>query len=193
MRGRMGKKILGVLAGIFVLLSACGRGSEENAVGITETAREYETISYKEFQERTGKKAEFYHGTRFIGEIPDSPLSVIFEGEYDEDEAGAVLADGHMPIRLQGPLGGLLHGIGEEMSLTEFAGALSAGGAAEAVFKRLEGAGTAYYIAEDFVQIQFDSDQNGEYDRLLLISMDEAAAENVGSESLAWLEMLPDQ
>lgn len=50
------------------------------------------------------------------------------------------------------------------MSLSEFADALSADGAAEAVFERLEGAGIAYYIANDYVQIQFDSDRNGECD-----------------------------
>lgn len=68
-----------------------------------------------------------------------------------------------------------------------------ADGAAEAVFERLEGAGTAYYVGNDYVQIQFDSDRDGEYDRLLLISMDEVTEETVGPESLAWLEMLAEQ
>lgn len=187
----MNRKWLVVLVGLCVLLSACGRGSEKSTVTITETAREFETISYQAFRERTGQDAEFYHGTYYIGKIPDSSISVIFEGEYDEEAAGAVLAEDAMPIRLQGTLGGLFHGVGEEMSLSEFADALSAAGAAKAVFERLEGAGTAYYVGNDYVQIPFDSDRDGEYDRRLLISMDEAAAETVDPESPAWLEMLP--
>lgn len=187
------RKWLAVFAGICTLLSACGRGGgESTAVGIAETVKECATISYQAFQERTGSDAEFYHGTYYIGEIPDSSISVIFEGEYDEEAAGSVLPDSNVPIRLQGPLGELLHGIGAEMSLSELTGALSADGAAEAVFERLEGAGTAYYVGNDYVQIQFDSDRDGEYDRLLLISMDEVTEETVGPESLAWLEMLAD-
>ncbi|MCM1242203.1 MAG: hypothetical protein NC314_05130 [Roseburia sp.] len=47
---------------------------------------------YHEFKEQTGKEAEFYHGDRFIGEIPDSSLYIIYVGEYDEDTAGTVLS-----------------------------------------------------------------------------------------------------
>jgi len=187
----MRKKWIAVLTSAFVLLTACGRGGgEKNTVSIADTVKAYETISYKEFQEQTGGEAEFYHGTRFIGEIPDSAISVIYEGAYDEEAAGAVLSDDAVPIRLQGPLGALLDGVKEEMPLSEFTDAMSANGAANAVFERLEGAGTAYYVGNDYVQIQFDGDRDGEYDRRLLISMDEAAEETVGQESDAWLEML---
>lgn len=163
---------------------------EKTAISITETAKKYEAISYEAFKERTGNEAEFYHGDRFIGEIPDSSFCVIYIGEYDEDAAGTVLADDAMPIRLQGPLGVLMDGVNEEMSLTEFSEALSADGAAEAVFELLEGGGTAYYIGNEYVQIQFDSDKNGEYDRLLLISLDESIERTVDPESIAWLEIL---
>ena len=43
------------------------------------------------------------------------------------------MADDDMPIRIQGSLGALMNGVKEEMSLTEFSEALSAGGAAETV------------------------------------------------------------
>lgn len=187
----MRKKWIAVLTSAVVLMTACGSGSRKTAVGILETARACETISYQEFQRQTGQEAEFYHATLFIGEIPDSSITVIFEGVYDEEAAGAVLSDDAVPIRLQGPLGALLDGVKEEMPLSEFTDALSANGAAKAVFERMEGAGTAYYVGNDYVQIQFDGDRDGEYDRRLLISMDEAAEETVGQESDAWLEMLP--
>lgn len=186
----MHKKRTALLTGVCILLTACGQSDGETAVGIAGTAKAYETISYQEYKEQTGKEAEFYHATRFMGEIADSSIGVIFEGTYDEETAGAVLADDAVPIRLQGPLGALMDGIGESMSLAELADALSVDGAVEAVFERLEGAGTAYYVGNDYVQIQFDSDRDGKYDRRLLISMDEAAEETVGQESDAWLEML---
>lgn len=153
----MHKKRIAILTGVCILLTACGRGGgEKSTVSIADTVKAYETISYQKFQTQTGKEAEFYHATRFMGEIPDLSICVIFEGTYDEETAGTVLADG----------------------------------AATAVFERLEGAGTAYYVGDDYVQMQFDGDRDGEYDRRLLISMDEAAEETVSPESPAWLEML---
>lgn len=62
-------------------------------------------------------------------------------------------------------------------------------GAAEAVVEQLEGGGTAYYVGNKYVQIQFDSDKNGKYDRNLLISLDESTEETIIPESVAWLEM----
>lgn len=153
----MHKKRIAILTGVCILLTACGRGGgEKSTVSIADTVKAYETISYQKFQTQTGKEAEFYHATRFMGEIPDLSICVIFEGTYDEETAGTVLADG----------------------------------AATAVFERLEGAGTAYYVGDDYVQMQFDGDRDGEYDSRLLISMDEAAEETVSPESPAWLEML---
>lgn len=153
----MHKKRIAILTGVCILLTACGRGGgEKSTISIADTVKAYETISFQEFQAQTGKEAEFYHATRFMGEIPDLSICVIFEGTYDEETAGTVLADG----------------------------------AATAVFERLEGAGTAYYVGDDYVQMQFDGDRDGEYDRRLLISMDEAAEETVSPESPAWLEML---
>lgn len=186
----MRKKWISVLMGVCALLSACGQNdSEKTAIGITETAKAYETMPYEEFKRRTGNEAEFYHATRFIGEIPDSSLCVIYEGNYGEEAAGAVLEDDDMPGRIEGPLGALMDGIKGEMSLTELTEALSADGAAEAVFYLLEGGGTAYYVGEQYVLIQFDSDKNGEYDRSLSISLDESSGETVDPESIAWLEI----
>lgn len=187
----MRKKWIPALMGVCVLLSACGQNennSGKTVISIAKTAEEYGAMPYGEFKERTGNEAEFYHGGRFIVEIPDSSLSVIYIGEYDEDVTGAVLADDDMPTRIQGVLGTLMDGIKEEMSIMELADALSANGATEAAYELLKGAGTAYYVGNKYVQIQFDSDRNGEYDRQLLISLDESAEETVNPKSVAWLE-----
>lgn len=74
------KRWIPVLAGLCLMLSACGNKNNVTQIGPSETAREYETLSYGEFKERTGKKAEFYHADRFMGEIPGSSLCIIYEG-----------------------------------------------------------------------------------------------------------------
>ncbi len=185
------KKWILVLTGLCLILSACGDNGDVTAqIGLSKTVRDYEAMSYGEFRERTGKEAEFYHADRFIVEIPDSSLCIIYTGKYDEDMAGYTLSDDDVPIRMEGTLGALLEGIGREMSVTELTAALSEGGA-EAVCELSEGAGTAYYVGDRYADIQFDSDRDGEYDCRLLISLENAGDEHVDSESTAWLEILP--
>ena len=108
-------------------------GSPAASVRLSETVRGYETLSYGAFKEQTGKEAESYHADLFIGEIPDSSLCIVYEGEYDEELGGPVLSDDDRPIRLQGTLDALMDGIGGRMSVTDLTAALSEGGAAVAV------------------------------------------------------------
>ncbi len=166
-------------------------GSSEASVRLSETVRGYETLSYGAFQERTGKEAESYHADLFIGEIPDSSLCIVYEGKYDEELGGPVLSDDDRPVRLQGTLGALLDGMDGKMSVTDLTAALSEGGAAGAVCELLDGAGTAYYVGDRYADIQFDSDRDGACDSRLLIALENAGEEDVGSESTAWFEMLP--
>ncbi|MCM1234707.1 MAG: RDD family protein [Ruminococcus flavefaciens] len=165
---------------------------DETVIHIAEIAEKYAAMPYHAFREQTGKEAEFYHGDRFIGEIPDFPLYVIYAGEYDEDAATSVVSEDMMPIRIQGSISALLDGMKGEMSIAELADALSASDAAEASYELLEGGGTAYYVGNQYVQMTFDSDRNGEYDRVLLISLDGAEGERIGLKSDAWLEVLSE-
>lgn len=187
----MGKRwIFALLSMGILLLSACGDiGSGIITISVADTAKEYETMSYGEFKKQTGNEAEFYHADRFIGEILDSSLCVIYSGEYNENME-AVLMDDNVPIRLQGSLNDLMAGIPKEMTLTEFTEALSTDGAAKTVYEILEGGGTAYYVGDTYLQIQFDSDKDGELDRQLLISLDEVVEETIRPEYIAWLELL---
>lgn len=185
------KRLIFILMAICVLLSACGKsGTGSTGVSVIEAVKEYETMSYGDFQEKTGKEAEFYHGTYFMGEIPNSSVCVVYNGEYDEDVEAAVLKGDNMPFRMEGSLSDLMTGIKEEMSLTELTKALSKSGKVEAKFEVLEDGGTAYYVGNKYALIQFDSDKSGEYDRLLLLSLDDSAGETVGLKTYAWLERL---
>lgn len=165
-------------------------GKSAAPIRLSETVCGYETLSYKEFKERTGNEAEFYHADLFMGEIPDSSLCIIYKGEYNEELGGPVLSDDDRPVRLQGTLGALMDGIDGKMSVTELTAALSEGDAAPAVCELLDGAGTAYYVGDRYADIQFDSNRDGEYDGQLLLSLENSEDEEVDSESTAWFEVL---
>lgn len=190
--GKMRKKIftkIKCIAGLLVLglvLTACGQ--KDSAAGaVSQTIEKYKNMTYGEYKESTGNDVEFYHGTRFIGEIPDSSISVIYDGEYDEEVAGAVLQDSALPLRFQGKLASLVNGIEASMTIEELVKVLSPKDGAPAVYEILEGAGTAYYVGNDYVQIQFDEDQDGVLDTAINISLDESGKESVDPENETWL------
>lgn len=187
----MSKKWIAALLGAGVLLlSACGQSGGKGAMAVTETAKAYETMLYGTFREQTKTEAEFYHGTLFIAGVPDSSLELIYDGEYDQEKAAAVLADEDEPVRLQGPVSALLDGVKAEISLAQLTEALSEGNGAKASCEVKQGGGTAYYVGNSYAELQFDSDRDGKPDRRLLISLDDAAGETAGPDSLAWLELL---
>ena len=177
------------ITGLLVLclaMAACGQ--KDSAAGaVSQTVEKYQNMTYGEYKESTGNDAEFYHGTRFIGEIPDSSISIIYDGEYDEEVAGAVLKDSAMPLRFQGKLASLIDGIEESMTIEELVKLLSPNDGAAAAYEILEGAGTAYYVGNDYVQIQFDQDKDGALDTAINISLDESGKESVDPENETWL------
>jgi len=190
--GKMRKKNFTKIKNIVVLLVLClamvSCGQKDSAAGVvSQTIEKYKNMTYGEYKESTGNDVECYHGTRFIGEIPDSSISVIYDGEYDEEVAGAVLPDGAVPLRFQGKLASLVNGIEESMTIEELVKVLSPNGGAPAVYEILEGAGTAYYVGNDYVQIQFDQDKDGALDTAINISLDESGKESVNPENETWL------
>lgn len=183
------KWIVPALLVLCILSSSCGRNNvQKSTFPLSDMALSYEAMPYGEYKEKTGAEAEVYHADRFIGEIPDSALSVVYLGAYDEELGGAALPDEAMPLRLEGSLGALLPDMKEELPLEKFAESLSADG--KSAFELLEGAGTAYYVGDRFLQIHFDSDKDGTDDRLLSVSLDESTDGTVKPESAAWLELL---
>ena len=55
---------------------------------------EYRGMTYGEFQEESGREAEFLHGTFYFALPEELDVCVVFSGEYDEEAAGAVLTAG---------------------------------------------------------------------------------------------------
>ena len=174
-----------------IVLSACSQNTNDKTkAGLSEHAKKYESMSYEEYRQETGNEAEFYHGNLFIGEIPESTLCVIYPGEYKEEIAASVLSNDSVPVRLQGRLDELIDGFEKETSFTEFAKSLSPDGGKEAGYELLEGGGTAYYVGNSYLLLQFDSNQDGIHDRQLSICMDDSKGGAIAPESTAWLEIL---
>ncbi len=147
----------------------------------------YREITYGQYQQQTGQEAELLHACYYLGAIPETGLWVIFGGEYDMELGAAVLLEGNQCIRMEGRLGELLSGLTEEMTPDEFVSALAWKEGEMPGYQFEEGAGTAYYVADRYVVIDFDSDGDGEEDSRLEISLEQSEA--IGPDSYAWLSL----
>lgn len=123
---------------------------------------DYKAISYREYQKLTGYDAEFYHALYYIGKLPKTELSIIFEGEYDEDLAGAVLSEDAKAIRIQGRLSELFGDDTKQLSESELLKKISENYGNVISIDYREGAGTAYYVGDYYAHIAVaaDTDDN---------------------------------
>ena len=123
---------------------------------------DYKAISYREYQKLTGYDAEFYHALYYIGELPKTELSIVFEGDYDEDLAGAVLAEDAKAIRIQGRLSELFGDDTKQLSESELLKKISENYGNVISIDYREGAGTAYYVGDYYAHIAVaaDTDDN---------------------------------
>ena len=123
---------------------------------------DYKAISYREYQKLTGYDAEFYHALYYIGKLPKTELSIIFEGEYDEDLAGAVLSEDAKAIRIQGRLSELFGNNTKQLSESELLKKISENYGNVISIDYREGAGTAYYVGDYYAHIAVaaDTDDN---------------------------------
>lgn len=160
-------------------------GAYEPQATLAQTVAQYRGITYAQFRQETGEEAELYHADRFIAAIPGTEVDVIFAGEYDEDLAGYVLGQETRYLRLEGKLGALLTGIVKSMTPEELSGALAGNAEQVPEYHLEEGAGTAYYVADRYVAVEFDSNGDGTEDARLEIEPDSTG--KVGPESYAWL------
>ncbi len=123
---------------------------------------DYKAISYREYQKLTGYDAEFYHALYYIGKLPKTELSIVFEGAYDEDVAGAVLPEDAKAIRLQGKLSELFGNNTNQLSESELLKTISENYGKVRSIDYREGAATAYYVGDHYAHIAVaaDTDDN---------------------------------
>lgn len=154
-------------------------------VTLSQKAAQYRNITYQQFQQQTDGEAEFYHATFFEAAIPGTRMNAIFGGKYDEEFAGTVLTGEDICLRLEGTLDSLLSGMTREMTPDELMSALAWNGEERPQYVLKEGAGTAYYVADHYISVEFDSDGDDIKDALLEISLDQSG--KIGPDSRAWL------
>lgn len=123
---------------------------------------DYKAISYGEYQKLTGYNAEFYHALYYIGKLSKTELSIVFEGEYDEDLAGAVLSEDAKAIRIQGRLSELFGDDTKQLSESELLKKISENYGNVISIDYREGVGTAYYVGDYYAHIAVaaDTDDN---------------------------------
>lgn len=162
--------------------------AEKLAASVLEISPElldYRNMTYGEFREKSGREAEFLHGTFYFALLEGQDVCVVFSGEYDEEEAGAVLTDESECIRLEGRLGELLSGFDSEMEEEAFTAGFVPAGESVPAYHEEEGAGTAYYVADHYLVVEIDSDGDSENDVVLEISLDES--DRISPDSYAWM------
>lgn len=129
---------------------------------------------------------EFYRANFYSAMIPDTELQAVFKAEtYDEELAMSVLQEDEKCQWIQGNLGRIMENVTSDFTTEEFLSALMWENGIAPEFSMKEGAGTAYYIGNQYISIQFDSDGDAVRDATLEISMDES--ETIGPESYTWI------
>ena len=142
---------------------------------------EFRNISYGDFLKETNSEAAFYHSTRYIAPVPRSNVFAVFEGVYDEDEAQAKLLEESGISRLQGALEDFVYMDEDELSVADFAKKTNT-----FTYTYLEGAGTAYYVSDEYVRFVLDANQNGSPDTFLEVAVSKDK-DTVGKNSTTWM------
>ena len=175
-----------VLVAVCFLTNPAKEEKEKPAVFVNEEALLVRDMTYGEFKDRYGREAELYHADFYTAPLGDGTGEVVFRAKkFDEEQAMMVLENTDSCLRLQGELGSFVEGLSDEVTVEEFAKSLVWKNGLDAEAALLEGAGTAYYVADRYVRIRFDSDGENEYDAVLEIALSQS--DKVEPASYTWL------
>ena len=151
-----------------VVMAVCFLTDPKNDFSIAD----YKAISYGEYQKLTGYDAEFYHALFYIGKLPKTELSIVFMAEYDESMAETVLSGDAKAIRIQGKLSELFGNNTKQLSESELLEKISENYGNVISLEYREGAGTAYYVADDYAHIVVESDADDNMNTVFEIAIE---------------------
>ena len=180
--------VVGGITSVFVTSARSAQGdsgADVHGLTINPQLLPYMEMKYGQFREQTGREAESYHAHYFQASVPGMEADAVFGGTYDEELGGPILADDDKLVRIEGNLGIIVNGITEEMTATEFVTAFDEATSALRAVVMNDGGGTAYYVADNYMEIEFDYSGDSLEDALLQIALDESG--NVGPDSYTWL------
>ena len=129
------------------------------AITVASALQQYRGMTYGQFKEQSGSEAEMLHAVFWFAQLPTPEAEIVFQAEtFDEDAAINVLTDGDFCLRIQGMLGEIVSGLTNEMEADEFVRKMAWHMDAEPEYSYEEGAGTAYYVGNHYLQVEADSD-----------------------------------
>ena len=152
------KRLISLL--LCLLLAACSMNSEKVDLTLSEAVLEQRGKTSKDYEELN---FELLHAHFYSAEL-ENGLTVVLAGDACTNSLG----DNSQIHRLEGKLNQLMDGMDQTMSLEDFSSALP-----EAVAGVEIGAGTAYYVSDQYAIVLFDSDGNGTQDICLNIAMNQ--------------------
>ena len=164
------KRLISLL--LCLLLAACSMNSEKVDLTLSEAVLEQRGKTSKDYEELN---FELLHAHFYSAEL-ENGLTVVLAGDACTNSLGDI----SQIHRLEGKLNQLLDGMDQTMSLEDFSSALP-----EAVAGVEIGAGTAYYVSDQYAIVLFDSDGNGTQDICLNIAMNQE--ETIEPDAIAWL------
>ena len=166
------KRLISLL--LCLLLAACSMNSEKVDLTLSEAVLEQRGKTSKDYEELN---FELLHAHFYSAEL-ENGLTVVLAGDACTNSLG----DNSQIHRLEGKLNQLMDGMDQTMSLEDFSSALP-----EAVAGVEIGAGTAYYVSDQYAIVLFDSDGNGTQDICLNIAMNQE--ETIEPDAIAWLSL----
>jgi hypothetical protein len=165
--------------------SVASGSAVSETVAIPDELLQYREMTYGAYREKSSQEAEFYHELRFVAPTDTEGVEVVFKGVYDTETEGAKLEEDSRSIRLQGRLGSIVRGLPEEVSEEELIKALSERYGETAQASHAEGAGTAYYVGDNYLQILLDTDGDAALDAALQVPVSDG--EMLSNDIVAWL------
>ena len=169
--------VLAVLA--CIVAAICFLTNPKESTDYTLASKSYQPeeflgMTYGDFQKITGVEAEFYHVNFYTANIPNTEITAVFLAEgWDNENAMTLLRKEDKIIRLEGKLRAFTEEFGNEMSVSDFMEHSKwkdrfLGYAME------NGAGTAYYVANQYVEIYCDMNGDSMVDQMLQVALNQA-------------------
>lgn len=174
--------------------SSIGYGSEESsAQGSGETRQSlsgrlkpeilaYQEMTYDEFLQSGGEEAEFYHGGEYLAALPELNAEIVFLGTYDKETGTYSLPGTAKPRRLQGTVRDFFAETPLEVPEKTFAQAFAKQN--HAVSSWEEGGGSAYYIADLYLRLEWTMGSD-EAATVLDVALDDSGY--IRPDTLCWL------
>ncbi|MBR2036100.1 MAG: M56 family metallopeptidase [Lachnospiraceae bacterium] len=166
--------VLACIVAAICFLTNPKESTDYTAVSKSYQPEEFLGMTYGDFQKITGVEAEFYHANFYTAIIPNTEITAVFLAEgWDDENAMTLLRKEDKIIRLEGKAGDFGDNFSTKMSLEEFVKD-SRWSNKLLDYTIEEGAGTAYYIANQYVEIYCDMNGDSMADQMLQVALNQA-------------------